>query len=213
MLKFLMKDGFMLPLRERNKQRTRDNILVAAFALFEEKGYDQTTMDMIAEKAEVSRATLFNYFPAKNSLLLVFTQEILQTQIVPRVMDYLPTAPTVFDALRFFFMSLYEQMLTAHNLGRAIKQEIFLQPPPQSMPPEVDETSFINLIMVILADGAAKDDLRTDIPLDKQVNYIAALCGSLFYGLVFPLSAADYQHELDLLLLFISDGLKFQAQT
>lgn len=198
----------MVPLRERNKQRNRENILAAAFELFESNGYDQTTMDMIADKAGVSRATLFNYFPAKNSLLLVFMQQILQTQVVPRVMDYLPTAPTVFDALRFLFTSIYEQVLMAHNLGQALKQEVFLQPPPQPVPPEVDETTFSGIIANILAEGAAKGELRSDIPLAKQTEYLMALSASTFYGLVFPLTGDDFQREIDTLLIFIADGLR-----
>src|SRR5689334_767490 len=106
----------MLPLRERNKQRTRENILATAISLFEEKGYEQTTMDMIAEKAEVSRATLFNYFPAKGGLLFVFVQQILQTQILPSVIDYLHTNPPVFDAFHFLFMRTYDQLVTVHNM-------------------------------------------------------------------------------------------------
>ena len=46
-------------LRERNKQRITKRIVAAAY-LFYELGYEQTTMDAIAEAAKVSRARLFN---------------------------------------------------------------------------------------------------------------------------------------------------------
>jgi len=45
-----------LPLRGRNKQRVRQRILSAASELFKTRGYPPTTMDGIAEKAEISRA-------------------------------------------------------------------------------------------------------------------------------------------------------------
>jgi AcrR family transcriptional regulator len=52
------QDGMYVPLRERNKQRILQRIQEATFVLFRTIGYDQTTMDAIAEKAETSRGTL-----------------------------------------------------------------------------------------------------------------------------------------------------------
>lgn len=55
--------------RERNKVRTRAAILEAARAGFASRGVAATTMDDIAEAAQVSRATLFNYFTGKAEIL------------------------------------------------------------------------------------------------------------------------------------------------
>lgn len=41
----------------------------AAFALFERNGFDETTMDDIAEAVGVGRRTLFRYYPSKNDIL------------------------------------------------------------------------------------------------------------------------------------------------
>lgn len=60
-------------LRERKKARTRAAIQHEALRLFRLKGYDCTTMEEIAEAAEVSPSTLFRYFPSKEAL--VFTDE------------------------------------------------------------------------------------------------------------------------------------------
>jgi AcrR family transcriptional regulator len=55
--------------RERKKQQTRQRLLEAGWRLFREQGYDDTTVAEIAEAADVAKATLFNYFPTKESLL------------------------------------------------------------------------------------------------------------------------------------------------
>ena len=55
--------------RERKKQETRERISSAAFALFVERGYDGTTVEAIAERADVAKGTVFNYFPQKRSFL------------------------------------------------------------------------------------------------------------------------------------------------
>ena len=56
--------------RELNKIQCRQRILKASRQLFSTKGYEETTMDDVAERAEVSKATLYNYFPGKDSLLM-----------------------------------------------------------------------------------------------------------------------------------------------
>jgi AcrR family transcriptional regulator len=59
-----------LGLRERKKIRTRQTIRREAFRLIEENGYAATTVEQIAEAAEVSPSTFFRYFPTKESVLL-----------------------------------------------------------------------------------------------------------------------------------------------
>ena len=57
-------------LRELNAARTRALIADAAYALFAEQGYDLTTMEQVAERADVGSSTLYRYFPTKESLVL-----------------------------------------------------------------------------------------------------------------------------------------------
>jgi TetR/AcrR family transcriptional regulator, regulator of mycofactocin system len=56
-------------LRERHMDRTRAAIVEAALTLFQEQGFTETTVDAIAERADVGRRTFFRYFPAKESVL------------------------------------------------------------------------------------------------------------------------------------------------
>jgi AcrR family transcriptional regulator len=55
--------------RERKRQEVRDRLCTAALDLFIERGYAAATMDQIGERADVARATVFNYFPQKVAFL------------------------------------------------------------------------------------------------------------------------------------------------
>ena len=67
-------------LRERKAQRNRERIVSEALDLFRKNGYEQTTMESIAEAAELSPSTLYRTFPTKDSIILepvrVFTEQI-----------------------------------------------------------------------------------------------------------------------------------------
>ena len=56
-------------LRERKKQRQREAIIDAAVSLFRERGFDQTRIQDILERADISLGTFYNYFPGKDAVL------------------------------------------------------------------------------------------------------------------------------------------------
>src|ERR1700722_3091710 len=68
-------------LRERKKQRTHQLIAATAWRLFAARGFEQVTVAEIAAAAEVSEATVFNYFPTKEDLVFhrmeAFEDELL----------------------------------------------------------------------------------------------------------------------------------------
>lgn len=60
--------------RQREKERRRNEIIDAAEKVFFSKGMENATMDDIAEQAELSKGTLYIYFPSKEDLYLAITK-------------------------------------------------------------------------------------------------------------------------------------------
>ncbi|SRR5579884_3042133 len=89
-------------LRERKKQRTRELIADTAWRLFLERGFDEVPVAEIAREAEVSEATVFNYFPTKEDLVFnrmeAFEQELLEA------IRHRPEGDSILDAFGGFVL-------------------------------------------------------------------------------------------------------------
>jgi TetR/AcrR family transcriptional regulator, cholesterol catabolism regulator len=64
--------------RERKKAEVRRRIQRSALELFQEKGYEATTVEEIAERADVGKGTFFNYFARKDALLAALGEEFFE---------------------------------------------------------------------------------------------------------------------------------------
>jgi AcrR family transcriptional regulator len=89
-------------LRERKKERTRQLLANTARRLFSERGFEQVSVAEIARAAEVSQATVFNYFPNKEDL--VYSRlETFEQQLLTAIRDR-PRGETVISAFRNFIL-------------------------------------------------------------------------------------------------------------
>lgn len=79
----------MSGLRERKKRQTRETIATAAADLFRRHGFDAVTVDDVAQAADVSRQTVFNYFPSKEAMVFDRDAEI-EAALIAAVRDRPP---------------------------------------------------------------------------------------------------------------------------
>ena len=105
--------------RERNKIRCRQRILRASRQLFSAKGYEETTMDDVAERSEVSKATLYNYFPGKDSLLMGIAEAELE-QIREMIEGELAEEPSALERLRRVLEAFVLDSMCYISLSRKI---------------------------------------------------------------------------------------------
>jgi AcrR family transcriptional regulator len=94
-------------LRERKKQRTREQIVEAAMRLFAERGYHATTIADIATAADVAPRTFFTYFPSKEAVVFHNLDRDLDS-LASALRDRRPSE-TAFDALRRWIDAMFDQ--------------------------------------------------------------------------------------------------------
>jgi AcrR family transcriptional regulator len=89
-------------LRERKKQRTRQQIADAAWRLFAVRGFEAVPVAEIARVAEVSEATVFNYFPTKEDLVF-HRMEAFEDELLAAIRDR-PKGESIVDAFGRFVL-------------------------------------------------------------------------------------------------------------
>ncbi len=108
--------------RERKKREAWQRILDGAVALFAAQGYNATTMEEIAESTDVSRATVFNFFPRKSDLVLAWFEARraeLARRLSERESDPIPTSRRLALALRAISQMFDQDPRTGRAMARA----------------------------------------------------------------------------------------------
>jgi AcrR family transcriptional regulator len=90
-------------LRERKKQRTRQLLADTARRLFGERGFENVSVAEIARAAEVSQATVFNYFPTKEDLVYSGLEDF-EEQLLTAIRER-PRGQTVVEAFGDFILA------------------------------------------------------------------------------------------------------------
>ena len=96
--------------RERERQMRRDAILQAAREVFAKRGYEQATLDEIAQRAEFGKGTLYNYFPGGKEELLMVTLEQLYDNLEALTKSIFQDAIDSPETL----LKSFQQFITAH---------------------------------------------------------------------------------------------------
>jgi AcrR family transcriptional regulator len=105
-------------LRERKKQRTREQIAEAGRALFVERGFDRVPVAEVARAADVSEKTVFNYFPRKEDLVY-WRMESFENELLAAIRERKPEE-SVFDAFGRFVLA--QRGLLAAEDAAAVEQ-------------------------------------------------------------------------------------------
>ena len=155
-------------LRERKKARTRASIREHALRLFREHGYHATTVEQIAEAAEVSPSTFFRYFPTKEDVVIQDDMDVVAIAAFERQ----PAGLSPIAAFRAAWAETYAT-LTEEELARLEETSAMTMAIPELRARAVDELS---RTIDVLAEAAARRTGRD--PGDFAVrNLVGAIIG------------------------------------
>lgn len=77
---------------ERKKGATKKRIISVAMDLFSKQGFEQTTVEQIAEEADIAKGTIYNHFPVKEAIICEHVQRIIREQ-GPEVLSQIRQLP------------------------------------------------------------------------------------------------------------------------
>jgi AcrR family transcriptional regulator len=169
-----------LGLRELKKQRTRQLIADTAWRLFAERGFDQVPVAQIAKQAEVSDATVFNYFQTKEDLVF-HRMEAFEQELLDAIRDRDPDESIVKAFGRFVLKP--RGFLASNDPGatdgmRAAARVITGSPALLAREREILE-SYTNTLASFIADeqGMAAEDVEPWVIANALVGLHRALIG------------------------------------
>jgi len=167
-------------LRERKKQRTRQLLADTARRLFSERGFEQVSIAEIARVAEVSPATVFNYFPSKEDLIYSGL-ETFEQRLLAAIRER-PSGETVLDAFACFVLEpgglfVVKEEEEAERLI-ALTRTIAASPALLAREQQIFGR-YTNTLARLIADetGAGAGDLRPYVAANALIGVHRALIG------------------------------------
>ncbi|MGB4246302.1 MAG: TetR/AcrR family transcriptional regulator [Pseudohongiellaceae bacterium] len=167
-------------LRERKKQLRLQSITHAARQLFIRKGFSDTTIQDIAEAADVGLGTLYLYAKSKEDLLvLVFRENLLQ--MIENAFDSIPEELPFIDQVMAFFDGHIEYHKEDSVLARTVLKELSFPVSPQR---RHDVDTIINHTYAKLTQLVLRAIEVGKLPSDLYVGTAVASIFGLYYHLL-----------------------------
>ena len=160
-------------LRERKKAKTRAAIRDHAMRLFEEQGWAATTVEQIAEVAEVSPSTFFRYFPTKEDVILTDDYDPMIVAAIKAQPPGTPPVPALVNAMREVFLNLTPEEWDSERRRQRIYQTV-----PELRAAAMNQTvSAIELLAAALAEreGRPPDDRKSRVIAGALVGVVLAI--------------------------------------
>lgn len=193
--------------RERKKEETKGNIINCAVALFKEKGYHKTSMDEIAETADVSKPTLYNYFPDKGSILIAHFQLTIADygKEIRTSLKSNQRIETKLGNLLDFKNQIFgdDVELTANYLKYRLQtlfdKDLFDNP---------DRSGLENVVLEIITEAQANGEVRGDMPPLVIARSFLLFATNFFLSSTYIEAPVERKNLKNQLLRLFLDGAK-----
>ncbi|PRY38690.1 helix-turn-helix domain-containing protein [Umezawaea tangerina] len=162
-----------LPLRERKKRRTREDLIETALRLFDENGFAATTLDELCDAVGVSKRTFFRYFTSKEDVAAAPSQD-LWTTFLDQLRTTDPTDRTVIALLHEALLAALAEMPAANWPTRVLLTRRLASETPSMKAHDLyfchrTTKTALNLLHTRLV-LTPQDDLRVHLALDLLLS-------------------------------------------
>ena len=155
---------------ERKKEETRLKIIDVAMNLFYKQGFDSTTMEQIAEEADIARKTLYNHFPIKENIIIEYLKRFVGKR-VPEINQLIQEHPNTRSRLVAVLNRLIEwtKQLMTKDIFR-IYASYQMQKIMTASYDEMQRSGAHSIMAEIIKLGQESGEIRRDFPLDILVS-------------------------------------------
>lgn len=164
----------MSNIREQKKRKTKKAIINAAIRLFDEKGYEKTSIEELAKEAGIGKGTIYTYFQTKSEIFFAFCEEQLEFVHGELARKTDPQAPLI-EQIMTVFMGEFLHVTHNREFGRFFMQQtLFPEERDKNRFEEVD-SKWLSLLFSIFQRAQDKNELRKDIDLLYLAGHFYAL--------------------------------------
>jgi len=151
-----------MSLREKKKIKNRNAILEAAITLFNENGYDNTSIEQIAKAAGVGKGTVYSYYQTKKDIIKGFCEYELEQIHNELVASSNQDAP-ILEQMVTIYMTEFKQVTRNPEFGRLFMRESVF-PDECDMADNLEvESKYFSLLFPILEEGQKRGELRKEL--------------------------------------------------
>jgi AcrR family transcriptional regulator len=193
--------------RERKKDETKRKIIDVALEMFHRQGFAATTMEQIADTADVAKGTLYNHFATKEAIVGEYMRRTVREN-EPDAVKFFKELPDTRSRLYVFMEKIAEWTeLNKEIVGIYVSYRMQNLFRPQD---ERERSGFESLLAKIIGHGQASGELRKNISQEKLVKYFEVLHAmTLRNWLVEPEEFPLHQNLIEAVDLFLT-GAKEQ---
>jgi AcrR family transcriptional regulator len=157
--------------RQRKRQALHDALLMVARELFHERGVSGTTMDDIADSADVARQTVFNHFPYKEVFALEMASDGMR-QIAQRAHALLESGVPALEVLEASANWMLTTALQEPEIAGIVARELLHSDLDRSCR-AADHVPVERIFEAILAQAQEEGTLREDLPMDVAASRLS----------------------------------------
>ncbi len=157
--------------RERKKFETRQKITKIAMYLFGKQGFNATTMEQIADEVDISKATLYNYFPVKESIISDYWQKNVK-DLKLQILELIQLLPDTKSRIQKTFTKAANELFRSKQDIYKIYLSYWLRNLNNPSLSEKLQSGFEDVFTMIIKLGHQSGDIRKDIPVELLVKYL-----------------------------------------